>query len=83
MKRYFVKTNAFNCVVFADGNGKGYLFGEMSFDDPLTLEVAKRADYSNADGCETVEEISACAYGERGIIDFNPNDPDFEEVVEF
>lgn len=84
MRRYFVKTNAYSCVIFADGSGKGYyIFDEMPFDEPLTLEVVKRADYSNVEGCETLEEIAANAYGERGIIDFNPNDPDFEEVVEF
>lgn len=86
MKRYFVKTNAYNCVVFADGSGKGYVFRETEYNEPLTLKVAQKADYSNVEGCETLEEIAANAYGEKGIINFDPDDfysnPECE-MVEF
>lgn len=54
MRRYFVKTNAYNCVVFADGSGKGYMFYEGLYDEPLTLEVAQNGDYS---GIETLTQL--------------------------
>ena len=83
MKRYFVKTNAFNCVIFADGSGKGYMFYEGLYDEPLTLEVAKGTDYSGIEDIDTVEELSTYFNRNENIIDFNLNDPAFEEVVEF
>ena len=83
MKRYFVKTNAFNCVVFADESSKGYVFYEGLYDEPLTLEVAKNDDYSGIEDLDTVEELAANFNREENVIDFDPNDPAFEEVVEF
>jgi hypothetical protein len=59
MKRFFCKTNAYNCVVFVDENGKGFMIYENLFDEELTIDVAKNSDYSNLDGCKTAEE---CAY---------------------
>ena len=83
MKRYFVKTNAFNCVVFADESGKGYMFYEGLYDEPLTLEVAKNDDYSGIEDIDTVEELAANFNREENVVNFDPNDPAFEEVVEF
>lgn len=60
MKRYFMETNAYNMVAFVDDSGDCYIVHEESFDEPLTLEVAKNADYSNLDGCETAEECEFC-----------------------
>lgn len=50
MKRFFVKTNGYNAVIFVDKNGNGYVIDETAFDEPLTLDAAKNADYSNFDG---------------------------------
>lgn len=83
MKRYFVKTNAYNCVVFADGSGRGYMFYEGLYDEPLTLEVAKGTDYSGIEDIDTVEELAVNFNREENVVDFDPNDPAFEEVVEF
>lgn len=60
MKKLFVETAGYSMVVFADENGMCYCFHEESFDEPLTLEVAKKTDYSNCDGCNTAEEIKDC-----------------------
>ena len=60
MKRYFVETAGYNMVAFVDDNGECYILHEGSFDEPLTLEVAKNADYSNLDGCETADECAEC-----------------------
>lgn len=59
MKKYFVETNGYNMVIFADNNGKCFAVHEQAFDERLTLDVAKNADYSNFDGCDTAEQ---CAY---------------------
>ena len=67
MKRYFVETNGYNCVAFVDGNGKAYVFHEEAFDEELTFEYAKSADYSNVEGCETAEEIACSVDGENVI----------------
>lgn len=58
MKRYFIETNGENQVAFVDENNKAYIFHEEAFDEPLTLEAAKNADYSNTDNCETALEIA-------------------------
>ena len=58
MKRYFIETNAYNSVAFVDGNNKAYIFHEEAFDEPLTLDVAKKADYSSTDDCKTALEIA-------------------------
>ena len=86
MKRYFIKTNGFNMVVFVDPIGNGYIIPDTSFDCELTFENAKNADYSNLDGCETAEEcFYSMGFGEKDdlIIDFYENDPSFETVIEF
>ena len=86
IKRFFVRTMQETYVILSDGKGKGYFFGEKSFDEPLTFEVAQKADYSNVEGCETLEEIAANAYGEKGIINFDPDDLECNikcEIVEF
>lgn len=74
LKRYFIITNSYNCVVYADGKGKAYMIPEQAWDANLTLEVAKATDYSNFDGCETVEDCAACNAGSQNIIDFDIND---------
>lgn len=80
MKRYFCESQDYNVVIFADQAGKAVMVDETAFNEPLTLEVAKAADYSNFDGCETVEEAAANYYtGE--IINFYPDE--FENVVNF
>lgn len=84
MKRFFVEAEDYNMVVMVDENGKGFVIDEIMFDEPLTLEVAKNADYSNLDGCNTAEEC-ACSIGapdvEQDVIDFNVNE--YSKVVEF
>ncbi len=84
MKRYFCKTNGYNCVVFVDENGKGFMIYENLFDEELTIDVAKNSDYSNLDGCETAEE---CAYSigtpqaMQEVFEFDPDE--FEYIEEF
>ena len=73
MKRYFVETNADNMVAFVDDNNRVYFFNEQAFDEPLTLDVAKTADYSNCEGCETAEEI-AHSVGVGEVYDWNEDD---------
>ena len=74
MKRYFIETNSENQVVFVDEGNKAYIFSRSAFDEKLTLEVAKNADYTNTDNCETALEI-ACAVGdsepEKSVYDWN------------
>lgn len=83
-KRYFCKTNAYNCVVFVDENSKGFMIYENLFDEELTIDVAKSASYSNLDGCETAEE---CAYSigtpqaMQEVFAFDPGE--FEYIEEF
>lgn len=84
MKRLFVETDDYNCVVFADENGKGYVIDETEFDEELTLEVAKNTSYSNLDGCKTAEECAqsiGTAKAESNVIDFN--EEEYKEVIEF
>ena len=83
MKRFFVEAEDYNMVVMADENGKGFVIDETAFAEPLTLEVAKNADYSNFDGCETAEECAECigtAEAELNIIDFDADE--YENVTE-
>ena len=56
MKRYFIKTNADNKVAIVDRHNKAFYFGDTSFDKPLTLRRAIKADYSGIEGCETAEQ---------------------------
>lgn len=58
MKRYFIETNGYNCVAFVDDNGTAYIVHENNFNEPLTLDVSKNADYSNFDNCDTAEECA-------------------------
>ena len=74
MRRYFVKTNGYNCVIFADGSGKGYMFHEIEYDVPLTLEVAKNDDYSGIEDIETVEGLAANFGSDKNVINFDPDD---------
>ena len=66
-------------VVFVDDEGYGVPIHEKAFNEPLTIEAAERADYSNFDDCETAEEAAANYTGE--IIEFNPDE--YENVIEF
>ncbi|MCM1543441.1 MAG: hypothetical protein NC121_19620 [Blautia sp.] len=82
MKRYFAKDSVGEAVVlFVDDNRKAVYINETAFDEELTLEVAKAADYSNLDGCKTAEEAAANYYTGENLIDFNEDD--WEELVEF
>lgn len=98
MRRFYVETNAYSMVIFVDENGKGFTIFEDQFDEPLTLEVAKNADYSNLDGCKTAKECAmAMGYnstidseGIEHITDYNGikcvidfNEDDYENVIEF
>lgn len=93
MRRYFIETNAYNCVAFVDENNKAYVFHEEAFDEPLTLEAAKKADYSSTDNCETALEI-ACSVGddsENSVYNWNEilknrrcdDNPDGDTFTEF
>ena len=56
MKRYFIKTNADNKVAIVDRHNKAFYFEDTSFDKPLTLRRAIKADYSGIEGCKTAEQ---------------------------
>ena len=79
MKRYFAETEDYNVVLFVDQSGRAVMIDEAAFNEPLTLAVAKAADYSNFDGCQTAEEAAANYTGE--VIEFRPWE--FENVVNF
>lgn len=84
MKRYFVETNGENFVAFVDGDNKAYMVDAAAFDEKLTIEVAKEADYSNFDGCETAEECAnsiGTSEAFDNIIDWNEDE--YENVTEF
>lgn len=82
LKRLFAKDEVGECVVlFLDDNGKACYINDTAFDEPLTLEVAKKANYSNIEGFETAEEAAANYYEGNNLIDFNENDWDI--IVEF
>lgn len=82
LKRLFVVDSVGEAaVLFADETGKACYMNDTAFDEPLTLEVAKAADYSNFDNCETAEEAAA-GYGcGENLIDFDKNE--WAEIVEF
>lgn len=80
IKRLYCQTNGYNLVVFTDGVKAVYI-DETAFDEPLTLEVAKSADYGNFDGFETIEEMSANYADGSHLIDFDESD--YEEAIEF
>lgn len=86
MKRYFVKTNAYNMVVFVDDTGMAYIIHEESFDEPLTIDVAKNADYSNLDGCETADECYwaiGCGDYDRLVIPYSNINDIADGIVQF
>ena len=80
MKRLFAETNGFSTVLFVDKNNKAYVVDEKSFEEPLTLAVAKKSDYENLDGCETAQECLECM-GFGDVIEFNEDE--FEKITEF
>ena len=80
MKRLFAETNAGSMVLFVDSKKMAYIVEEKSFDERLTLEVAKAADYSNLDNCPTAQDCKdSMTFGV--IVKFNPDD--FETITEF
>lgn len=82
MKRYYVEDAVGQAyVLFVDDNGKAVYVSEAAFDEELTLEVAKAADYSNFDGCETAEEAAANYYTSDNLINFYEDE--WKELVEF
>lgn len=82
MKRlYATDINGESVVLFVDESGKAVFINDTAFDEPLTLEVATNADYSNLDGCEDAEEAAANYYTGENLIDYNPDD--WAKVVEF
>lgn len=82
LKRLFVVDSTGEAVVlFVDETGKACYLNDTAFDEPLTLEVAKDADYSNFDNCETAEEAAANYSTGENLIDYNPDE--WEEVIEF
>ena len=82
LKRYFAKDSVGEAVVlFVDKNNKAVFINDTAFDEELTLEVAKRENFSNFDNCETAEEVASNYYTGENLIDFNPDD--WEELVEF
>ena len=81
MKRYFIETNGYNMVVFADNFNKGCVIDEKSFDQHLTLEIAKTADYRNFDNCETAEECNANYGNGENLIDFNLDDAQWADCI--
>lgn len=82
MKKLFVETNAYNMVLFVDNEGMAYVVEEKSFDKELTLDVARAADYSNLDNCETAQECQD-SMGFGDIIELAQCTEYFNSVVEF
>lgn len=84
MKRYYVETNGDDFVAFVDDNKQAYIIDAARFDEKLTLEVAKKTDYSNLDNCETAADC-AISMGENepyaNVIDWD--EEDYEAVTEF
>lgn len=68
MKRYFIETNGYNCIAFVDSDNKAIVFDEICFDETLTIEYVKKADFSNLDGCETAQECINAIGGESNNI---------------
>lgn len=82
LKRLFVMDREGEAaVLFVDETGKACYLNDTAFDEPLTLEVAKAADYSNFDNCETAEEAAANYFTGENLMDYNQDD--WEEIIEF
>lgn len=82
LKRLFVMDGVGEkLVLFADESGKAVYISESAFNEPLTLELAKNADYSNFENCETAEEASANYADGTHLIDYNADD--WDSIAEF
>ena len=82
LRRYFAKDSVGETVVlFVDETNKAVYINNTAFDKELTLEVAKQADYSNFDGCETAEEASANYFTGENLINFNADE--WAELIQF
>lgn len=82
LTRYFAKDTVGEAVVlFVDGNNKAVFINDTAFDEELTLEVAKKTDYSQFDNCETAEEAASNYYTGENLIEFNEDD--WEILIEF
>lgn len=90
LEYYYAETNAENCVLVVDKNGKAIILNANNFDGfPLTKEVAIKElveDIPNRlSNCETVEE---CLYSiglnleDYEIFDFDKIRDDFEVLEE-
>ena len=83
MRRFFVE-DGYNFVAFVDDNKQAYIIDAARFDERLTLEVAKKTDYSNLDNCEKAADC-AISMGENepyaNVIDWD--EEDYEAVTEF
>lgn len=85
MKRYLVKTNAYNMVVFVDRKNLAFVIDEKRIefatnedsDIGLTLETAKRADYSVLDCCKTARD---CCYA-IGLCNIKDYVFKFEDII--
>ena len=83
LKYYYAETNAYNCVIVVDKNNNAIVLDDNSFDNPLTFNVAVNADYSNFDGCETVEECANCIGVKFEIYNFEEIKNEYEKIIEF
>lgn len=82
LKRFFAVDKLGEAVVlFVDDTGKACYINDTAFNEPLTLEVAKSADYSNFDNCEDAEEAAAGYFTGNNLIEFNYDE--WEEIIEF
>lgn len=80
MKKYYAETNSESMVLITDGVKAVYI-DETAFDEELTLEVAKAADYSNFDMDGTIEEANHNYADGTHLIDFNTDD--YDSLIEF
>lgn len=82
LKRFYaVDSTGESVVLFVDGNSKAVFISATAFNEALTLDVAKRSDYSNFDGCNTAAEANANYADGSHLIDFNEND--WDSIEEF
>ena len=82
MKRFYVRTNGEDMVMFVDDKNEAFFMDESNFKERLTLDVAKSTEYENIDGCTTALECScAMGYGEERAVDFGEFEDD--ELTEF